>query len=56
VLRVKLIDFRKRLQEECKVLYRRARKGEVVLWPDGVFIPWLPTRWSGHAAPIAMRV
>jgi len=54
-LRVKLIKFRKKLQEECKALYRLARKGEIVQWPDGVFIPWLPTRWSG-LAPIAMRV
>lgn len=44
--RIQYIGFIKRISALCRELYRRARLGELVQWPPGVFIPQLPPKAS----------
>jgi len=44
--RIDYIGFFRRTSALCKELYKRARLGELVQWPPGVFIPHLPPRAS----------
>jgi hypothetical protein len=43
-LRKEIIALVKRIAEKCRACYELAKKGGAPIWPEGVFIPWLPPR------------
>jgi hypothetical protein len=43
-LRVKIIQFVQSISAKCRECYEQAKRGIAAIWPDGVFLPWLPPR------------
>jgi hypothetical protein len=43
-VRKQIIAFVRQISEKCRQSYERLKQGLPVIWPEGVFIPWLPPK------------
>lgn len=55
-LRQRIISFVRQIAEKCRRCYEDLKQGLPVVWPDGVFIPWLPPRgFSSFSREVLFR-
>jgi hypothetical protein len=50
-LRVKIIQSFRWISAKCRECYEKAKRRVPAIWPDGVFLPWLPPRNFCSPAP-----
>ncbi len=50
-IRKQIIAFVRQISEKCRQCYERFKQGLPVIWPEGVFIPWLPPKEFSSFSP-----
>jgi hypothetical protein len=50
-VRRRIISFVRQIAEKCRRCYEDLKQGLPVVWPEGVFIPWLPPKEFSSFSP-----